>query len=146
MPCEASVVSFAFCRCFTVLSTVCNFDLFNQKLIAPAEIGVFTAAVGTGPAVGHGRIFLPAVLAEGDCVDLLDFQFCLLHHRFLFPGPVPAVDKVIVDNTGHLTDLQGDGGDLFHIVFLRHLFYVAHDVEYHSQFVHSIKFLIFYSK
>ena len=101
------------------MSTVCNFDLFNQKLIAPAEIGVFTAAVGTGPAVGHGRIFLPAVLAEGDGVDLLDLKLCFLRHRLLFPGPVPAVDEVIVDDAGDLADFQGDGGDFFYIIFLR---------------------------
>ena len=107
---------------------------------------MFTAAVGTGPAVSHGGIFLSAVLAEGDGVDLLDLKLCFLRHRLLFPGPVPAVDEVIVDDAGDLADFQGDGGDFFYIIFLCHLFYVAHDVEYHSQFVHSIKFLIFYSK
>ena len=58
-------------------------DLLNQKFIPSLQICVLTATVRTAFGILHRGILLPAILAERDCVNLLDYKLRLLQHRLL---------------------------------------------------------------
>lgn len=101
-------------------------DFFDEHLVPPHQIRMFTPAIGADLAVLHGGVLFFAVLAIGDGLYRLDFKSATAQKIRAVCIPVPTINELIVHNRGYFADLHDDFLDFGRLVFDGD---VAHDVR-----------------
>ena len=98
-------------------------------------------------AILYCLIRLLARVAKSDGRDCLKHEFAVFEDRVSSLEIVPTINKQIRDYAGHFTNLQGDFGDVFYVLFFGFFIERARHVEDDSHFVHNyIPFPIIFAK
>ena len=121
-----------------------NFELYDYTVdfdfIASEEPCVLAVAERARLAVFHGLVLLLASVAMGDSRDGVHLHLAAFQEVFFVGRPTPAVGQEMRHYGGYFADVHHHGGDMVHMVLLRHLLDVFDDIEHNPELVHVISF------